>query len=283
MSKELAKLFASRFIQRSDVKAVQLSRDAGTLHMGDWFPDTKIDEAKRPNNPHLPHGFKMEHLLAHLAGERTYGHYLLSPDNNCKVFVFDIDLEKCIDDKGNKTGTWVSMNAETVHEGVSPRELWMDRRATEPRNWYKYQMKMLSHKIARQVRELGIDCAVSYSGSKGVHVYGMTGSLPAQEVREAAMLVLDLIDEFEPMRGKNFFRHRNDDPVHGFQNFSIEVFPKQDSLDGKSLGNLVRLPLGTNFKNPKDPTFFLDMTAPIGQFKPHPDPVALLKSGECFA
>lgn len=275
MSKELAKLFASRFIQRPDVKAVQLERDAGTLHQGDWFPDNRIDPAKRPNSPHLPRGFKMEHLVAHIAGQRTYGHYLLSPENLCKVFVFDIDLDK--------TGTWVSMDAEQVHENVNPRELWADRRAGEARNWYKYQMKVLGHKLAKQIRELGIDCAVAYSGSKGIHVYGMTGSLPAQEVREAAMLVLDLIDEFDPERGKNFFRHRNDDPVHGFQNFSIEVFPKQDTLDGKSLGNLVRLPLGTNFKNPKDPTFFLDMTAPIAQFKPHPDPVALLTSGECFA
>lgn len=286
MSKELAKLFASRFIQRADVKAVQLEKDAGALHQGDWFPDNRVDPAKRPNSPHLPHGFQMPHLLAHLAGERTYGHYLLDDSDHCKVFVFDIDLIDGLnkdDPEGKKLGTWVSMDADTVHEDVNPRELWQDRRAVEARTWYKYQMKRIGHMLATKVRELGIDCGVAYSGSKGIHVYGMTGSLPAKEVREAAMLVLDMTDEFEELRGKNFFKHKNDDPVHGFQNFSIEVFPKQDTLDGKNLGNLVRLPLGRNFKNPKDPTFFLDMTAPIGEFKPHSDPIKLLTEGECFA
>ncbi len=275
MSKELARLFASRFIQRSDVKAVQLDKDTRTLKQGDWFPDNRIDSVKRPNNPHLPYGFRMEHLLAHLAGERTYGHYLLDNDSMSKVFVFDIDLET--------KGTWVSMDADTVHEDVNPRELWADRRASEARTWYKYQMKRIAHLLATKVREIDVDCAVAYSGSKGVHVYGMTGSLSAKEVRDGALVVLDLVDEFEPLRGQHFFKHKNPDPVHGFQNFSIEVFPKQDTLDDKNLGNLVRLPLGRNFKNPKDPTFFLDMTAPIGQFKPHPDPIKLLTEGECFA
>lgn len=301
MSKELAILYAKRFIQRRDVKAVQLERDAKVLKAGDWFPDTKIDPAKRPNSPHLPHGFKMSHLQAHIAGERTYGHYLLDDDNNCRMFAFDIDLEK--------TGSWVSLpdwstapsdmdekaeeewfqkhSITTLVDGESDqtlRDIWQDRRrqAAPARTWFKYQMKTVAHMLASKVVELDIDCAVAYSGSKGVHVYGMTGELPAKEVREAALLVLDMIDEFEPMRGKNFYRHKNNDPVHGFQNLSIEVFPKQDTLDGKSLGNLMRLPLGVNHKNPKDPTFFLDMTTPLGQFTPHSDPVKLLEGGNPF-
>jgi hypothetical protein len=53
------------------------------------------------------------------------------------------------------------------------------------------------------------------------------------------------------------------------------VFPKQDSLAGKDLGNLMRLPLGRNLKNPKDPTFFIDMTTPMGVMSPI-DPVYAL-------
>lgn len=301
MSKELAKLFAKKFIQRPGVKAVQLDRNGGGLSQGDWFPDTRIDPQKRPNSPHLPHGFNMDHLLAHLAGERTYGHYLLDEDSNCKLFAFDIDLEKSgsyitlpdwskapdkFDDPAAEEAWFMENSLTDVVDGKGQtlRDLWMDRSRTAApaRKWFKYQMKHLAHVIAAKVVELDIPCAVAYSGSKGVHVYGFTGTLPAQEVREAAMLVLDMLDEFEPMRGKNFFRHKNDDPVHGFQNFSVEVFPKQGSLDGKTLGNLMRLPLGKNWKNPKDPTFFVDMTTALAEMKPHSDPVKLLEGGNPF-
>lgn len=304
MSKELAKLFARRFIQRSDVKAVQMSRDGGTFHAGDWFPDTRINQDKNPNSPHLPVGFTMPHLLAHLAGERTYGHYLLGQDNTCKLFAFDIDLNESGDPDLGETRSYVKLpnwdehdpfnsveeeeawyQANTqVTDDVNPRELWQARHQ-EARVWYKYQMKALAFMLASKVRELDLPCAVAYSGSKGVHVYGFTGTLPAQEVREAALLVLDMVDEFEPAKkGTIFWRHRNDDPVHGFkQNFTIEVFPKQDTLDDKKLGNLMRLPMGKNWKNPKDPCFFLDMTGPLAEFKPHSDPVKLLESGDPYA
>ena len=280
MSRELAKLFASRFIVRSDVKAVQLDRAGGGLRPGDWFPDTRINQERRPDSPHLPLGFTMEHLLSHIDGSRTYGHYLLSSDDEAKVFAFDIDLV----DKPQ--GTWVEVTdtEDIIHEEVNPLLLWQDRsRAAAPaRNWYKYQMKYLAHRLASEVVGIGVDCAVAYSGHKGVHVYGFTGKMPAKEVRAGAVLALDRMNEFEPYRGKNFWRHQNSDPVHGFQNFSIEVFPKQVSLEGKSLGNLMRLPLGVNHKAPKDPTFFLDMTSPLGQFTPHTDPAELLTRGNPF-
>jgi len=301
LSKELAKLFAKMFIQRPDTKAVQLSKAGGGLSQGDWFPDSRIKPERLERSPHAPLGFNMDHLLAHLAGERTYGHYLLDDNNNCKLFAFDVDLEK----KGsfvvqpdwselpnNVTAEyeekWYRDNSviETV-DGTGERtlrDIWVDRRreAAPARAWLKYQMRHLSHILASKVVELDLPCAVAYSGSKGVHVYGFTGSMPADEVREAALLVLDMVGEFEPMRGKNFYQHKNDDPVHGFKNFSIEVFPKQGSLDGKSLGNLMRLPLGKNWKNPKDPTFFVDMTTALGELKPHSDPVKLLTDGNPF-
>lgn len=293
----MAKLLAKKFIMRSDVKAVQLDRTGGGLSQGDWFPDTRI---KRAQSPHLPVGFNMDHLLAHLAGERTYGHYLLNDDSMCKLFAFDVDLEKAgtfitqphfkdmpegLDAKAQEH--WFE-NESVQHvvdgKGQTLRDLWMDRsrEAAPARAWFKYQMKHLAHLLAAKTVELNIPCAVAYSGSKGIHVYGFTGPMPAHEVRDAAMLVLDWLDEFEPMRGKNFFRHKNADPFHGFQNFSIEVFPKQGSLDGKTLGNLMRLPLGTNWKNPKDPTFFVDMTTPLAELKPVKDPIALLESGNPF-
>lgn len=302
MSKELAKLFAAKFIQRPDVKAVQLDRAGGGLQPGDWFPDTRINPEKRPDSPHLPRGFNMDHLLAHLAGERTYGHYLLGQDNTAKVFCFDIDIKKAgsyvlqpdwtkyagADDPAEQELWYMENSVVGVVEGKeipNLRDIWASRKREHvlARNWLKLQMRTIAHKFASAVTEMQIPCAVAYSGSKGIHVYGMTGSLPASEVRAAAMMALDMTGEFKATRGKNFFEHKNDDPHHGLSNFDVEVFPKQESLDGKNLGNLLRLPLGKNWKNPKDPTFFLDMTAPLSEFKPHADPVALLKSGNPFA
>jgi len=290
----MASLFAKKFIARPDVKAVQLDKDAGHLHRGDWFPDTKIDPVKRPNSPHLPHGFKMQHLLAHIEGTATYGHYMLSKDSMCKLFAFDIDLWQAVDPETGKmipgsypNGVFAEMvGPNAILELPDLRATWQSRAKedAEARNWLKYQMKMLAHILAKKVVELDIDCAVAYSGSKGVHVYGfMPQAIPANEVRSAAQLVMEMTDEFTILKGHHFFKHKNDDPESGFPNFSVEVFPKQDSLDEGGFGNLMRLPLGTNQKNPKDPCFFLDMTSPLGQFKPHPDPVRLLTDGNPFS
>jgi hypothetical protein len=292
LSKELAGLLAKRFIARPDVKAIQLDRDAGHMKQGDWFPDIKIDPAKRPNSPHLPHGFKMSHLLAHLEGTATYGHYMLSTDSMCKMFAFDIDLWQATDPATGELipayypqGVFAEMEKRPLVAVNDLRSAWQSRSKehAEFRHHTKWQLKMLAHMLTSKTVELDIDCAVAYSGSKGVHVYGfMPEPTPAAEVRAAALLVMEMTDEFEVFKGKHFFRHKNQDPTSGFPNFSIEVFPKQDTLEGKDLGNLMRLPLGKNQKNPKDPTFFLDMTSPIGQFKPVVDPVNLLTTGNPF-
>ena len=68
----------------------------------------------------------------------------------------------------------------------------------------------------------------------------------------------------------------------GYPNFDLEVYPKQDSLADKDLGNLLRLPLGRNLKNPADPTFFLDLTTPPGVMVPHGNPVQLLETGDPY-
>jgi len=290
---ELAKLIALKFIQRRDVKAVQFDRPAGPFQPGDWFPDSKIDPVKRPHSPHFPHGFKLQHLVAHLDGQRTYGHYLLDADSKARVFCFDIDLEK--EGHVQVVPNWEEapehrddqdlwFREKSLLEAGNLREIWHDRSQVQARNYLKFQLKSVAQIFAHKVRDLGIPCAVAHSGNKGVHVYGFTDPQPAADVRALADIVLsDLEDQFEASKGVNFYKHKDPDPMTGFQNLSVEVFPKQTVLESPdSLGNLVRLPLGKNWKNPKDPTFFLDMTAPLGVFAPHPDPIKLLTSGECF-
>jgi hypothetical protein len=182
MAEDLAVQLAKKFIIRRDVKAIQFDD-------GSYCPDTRlaeIDAAKGTNKlgPYGPVGFKMSHLQRHLSGEQTYGHYLLDQDGMCKLFAFDIDLEK--------TGTWISFkHGENfqIYEG-KPRDEWRDR-SHPSRDWYKYQMKMLSTRLAKVVsKDLQLPCAVAYTGGKGMHVYGFTGPLPAAEVREVAKIAL---------------------------------------------------------------------------------------------
>lgn len=270
MNNDLAVLYAKRFIQRRDVKAVQFASGA-------YSPDREL----KTIGQHAPLGFQMSHLEAHLEGSRTYGHYLLDQNDQCRMFAFDLDLET--------TGAYIDLidpwqsenEAHTAHT-CNPRDAWLDR-ASPARPWLKMQMSMLARKLCSQIiKELEIPCAAAYSGSKGVHVYGFTGELPAAEVRKYANYVLGSTDDWELYKGQHFFRHKLRDPEMGYPNFSLEVFPKQDSLDGKDLGNLMRLPMGRNLKSP-DPCFFLDFSTPIGVLAPHPDPVSLLNSGNPYA
>lgn len=272
MTEELAALFAKRFIQRRDVKARQMSN-------GDYMPVTS------QGTPHrLP--WQMSDLRDHLEGRQTYGHYLLDQDDVCRVFAFDIDLETngaWCDYPRLTEEQWAALPADTEFPVAqqfpyNPRETWRDR-AHPSRAWTKFKMRSLAEKLSRTISiELELQTAVAYSGFKGLHVYGFTGPVPAAQAREAADLTLALAGGFVPAKGKNFFKSADEDPETGYPGLLVEVFPKQTSLNGKDLGNLMRLPLGRNLKSP-DPTFFVDQRAPLGSLVPHPDPVELLKTG----
>lgn len=284
MSEEMATLIAKRFIQRRDAKAIQYSH-------GGYTPVTDGDEE---NPKRLP--WMMDDIRAHLARERTYGHYLIDQDNMTKLFAFDIDLEPNREAKGNipaHQGYWCQLpTVEELPENCTDeqwaslvkthpfdaREAWLDR-AHPSRDWTKMQLRTMVERISRVVsEEFGLPTVSAYSGAKGVHVYAFTGTIDAAQAREAAELTLQLVGGIELARGKNFFRTTDQSPLRGFPNLSIEVFPKQANLDGKDLGNLMRLPLGRNQKT-MDPTFFIDQRAPMTHLVPHPDPLELLRSG----
>lgn len=261
MSDAVANLIAKNFIARRDVKAVQWSTGA-------WSPHQEYDPTTRKHDgPRIP--WSRDDLNSHLEGSKTFGHYLLNPDNQCKLFAFDIDLEKN-DEKTNFIGQWPEFGDEgapPVIHTFDAREAWLDR-SHPSRSWQKLQLKTVAHRLAKSITEdLELPCAVAYSGGKGVHVYAFTGLIPAADAREGASIVLDSVGGWKPSRGDNFFRSIDRNPVTGFPNLSIEVFPKQDGLTDGGLGNLMRLPLGRNLKS-KDPTFFVDMTAPLAQLTP---------------
>jgi hypothetical protein len=241
------------FIARRDVKARQHGNGA-------YMPVT--DNGKADGNRV---SWKLADILEHLARNQTYGHYLLDRESMCKLFAFDVDL--------TETG-WLprqpygpdNIESDSLFVPANPRTAWLDR-AHPGRSWMKLQFKLVANKLMRVIHEeLEIPCAAAYSGNKGIHVYGFTGHGPAPNARTAAQFVLDSLDEFEPVRGGSFFRFRDQSALDGYPNLTIELFPKQDSLDGKDLGNLMRLPLGRNLKT-KDPTFFIDMTTALGEMK----------------
>lgn len=250
MTASLENLFASRFISRTDVKAEQHANGAYSPIRSAW---SRTD------------------LSAHIAGERTFGHYLLNPEDQVKLFCLDVDL-RTLDVTNQPTG-WLPTTGLGAGEIVGdfvlgdPRSVWKDR-ANPQRNYLKYSMRWCAHILAERVfSTLEIPVAVAYSGNKGFHVYGFTGKVSAADAREGAQIVMDDLDMFELERGDSMYQLKGGDVENPFVNFSIEVYPKQSSLAGKDLGNLLRLPLGKNTKS-KDPAFFMDMTTPLAEMKP---------------
>lgn len=231
---ELQNALAKRFIQRTDVKAWQQS---GGAYIPDRTPITRAD------------------LAAHLACERTMGHYLLGQNDLCKFFCFDIDLK-----------------IDCVWEGVpfKPREEFANM-ASPYRPQLVTDLVITAEGFARRIHHLyEIPVAIAFSGSKGVHVYGFADQpTPAADVRAIAMDVMQDVREFKPLRGENFFAHWNSD-----LSVEVEVFPKQSSLEGKDLGNLLRLPLGRNLKG-KEGMFLQCGAGARPNFKPL-DPMTAL-------
>lgn len=251
MQPEVAELLMRYFVQRRDVKAQQ--HNDGAYHPVRAHKD----------GPFVP--FTLQDIRNHLDQKITYGHYLMDSANMCRVFAFDIDLDK--------TGFYPAQpQVDGNSDGIAfnPMQHWRSRKPDYPRTWIKYQFRMLSQKIAVAIQEeLQLPALVAYSGSKGMHVYALSGPITGEEARAGIDIVLDSLDCFAPIKGRNFFKHVDSDPVHGYPNFTIEVFPKQERVDNKKekLGNLMRLPLGRNRKT-TDPTFFVDCSRPMSDLVP---------------
>lgn len=266
MSAELVDLVARKFVARSDAKAQQRSD-------GSYAP-----VVLNPKTDRTPVKWSRDDFVKHLSGEQTFGHYMLDPkDSTVKLFAFDIDLEEqgLIPTKALEMGMpipgvedpWYTNEDieqwESTFEIGNPREAWHNR-AHPARPWLKLQFRLFAHKFAAVINNtLELPCAVSYSGNKGVHVYAFTGRIPAHDAREGAQIVLDTIGDFaiKPKEASTF-KHPD------FMHMSVEVYPKQDSIKEGGFGNLMRLPLGKHLKSPKDPTFFMDMAAPLNEMRP---------------
>lgn len=250
----LANLYAQKLIARTDVKAAQ-------------HADGAYHPVREP--------WKRADLEAHIAGERTFGHYLLAPDDTCKIFCLDVDLRgQRRSGEGTAPDGFLPISglgpSEETYDFIpdDPRKAWANR--ADPRRGYlKYSMRLAAAMFAERIwSELQLPVAVAYSGSKGIHVYGLFNTrLSAAEAREGAMIVMDSMGIWQTERGDSVFGLKDTDPENPLVNFTVEVYPKQNSLQGKDLGNLLRLPLGRNLKSP-DPTFFVDLTSALADMRP---------------
>jgi len=249
----LENLIAKKFISRKDVKAVQKTN-------GDYRP---VDSP-----------WSRTDLGDHLAGRKTFGHYMLSTEGTCKLIAFDIDIEQRTD--RNPIGWLPTDDDLSEFEECSPRDVWADRSKKNQRAYLKIELKSAAHLLVRAVEDLlSVPVAAAYSGGKGVHVYAFTGPVSGSDARDGAEIVLESLSDFKLYRGKNFFRVSQPGPGVLFSNLSVEIYPKQAAIEADGgYGNLMRLPLGRNLKS-QDPTFFMDMTSPMGQMKPLDPMIAL--------
>ena len=248
MSNEVAAEVAELFIQRDDVKAIQRN--------GAYYP------VRDQNDENVP--FAPGDITAHLEGNVSYGHYLVDTNGLSKLFAFDIDLEKPNPAKGEiyhwrgiePDGTWTDMEPREFH----PRKAWLHPNAPDNlKRFLTSEMRTVSDRIADVVRRLipELKIGVAYSGNKGLHVYVWTGALEAIELRAVGMEILASAG-LEATRGNNFYKTDDAKCV------SVELFPKQGNLDGKKLGNLMRLPLGVNQKSGNE-AYFISLNANIDE------------------
>lgn len=269
---EIAKLFAKHFIARPNVMARQ-------SFFGTYAP--------------VQEKFTMPALVNHIMGRDSLGHYMINPDGDeVKLFALDMDLKEA----KPKEDLWYLLPG-AKHDGVfsewergNPRQHWMSREQGPARDFLKFQMRFMANKLARTISALGVKPLVSYSGSKGIHIYGLTGKVPAEMARDGAMVVLQECG-WQLSHGRNVFTFKDTGDIkfsdigYDFSQFDIEVYPKQTTTSDKEkgLGNLMRLPLGVNRKSPKkDASFFLDLREPFVDFKPM-NPIEALTTTDIWA
>lgn len=226
---EIIRALGTRFIERRDVKAIQSEN-------GSWFP-VKCAACRSSDVQCLHKPMNLQDFKDHLSGQRTLGYYLVNPTTQtCKLIALDLDVRK-----PNKEQDYVPHN--TLGNPTNPREDILKDGTVEQANLYR-DLLILAEGFARRMNEvLGIPVAIAYSGGKGMHVYGFTGSIPANAAVDLVQNFMKSWSVFSPTKGENFWRHDL-----FFQDIDIETFPKQSSVDKAGYGNLMGLPLGVNRK-----------------------------------
>ncbi len=153
--------------------------------------------------------------------------------------------EKDVEDhlSGRMTyGIYLLTRNSHVHLGVVDADLKKDffgkKFKSADRREISREMRYLIRRLPELASERGLFCICEFSGNKGYHFWFiLEKAMPASLVRQAIGPIAS-----EMSKELSFF--------------NLEVFPKQDRLAGKGLGNLVKLPLGIHRLSGK-PSFFI--------------------------
>lgn len=226
------RMLGDLLIARKDVKAVEFSDGTG------WRPD---------ESP-----FTIGDFRAHIAGKRTLGTYMVGSDSRVKFFALDIDLLKDgkegpyylldEDDSDPTTTTRVDGVLQIDEPQIGPIESALHDPDAPAYRWVRVVLRAQIDAFQGIVREqFGLESLAVLTGG-GAHVL-----VPLPEPTHAKRIRSDVIDVmrqtgFTEFRGKNFFVSEGSDP--NTATTTIEIFPKQDDMEGKNFGNLIRLPLG---------------------------------------
>lgn len=95
------------------------------------------------------------------------------------------------------------------------------------------EVTYMLERINSHAKELGLNTLVEFSGGKGYHVW------------------FPFVTPVDPARVRQTLKEIAENVKKDLSYFSIEVYPKQDKLSGKGLGNLVKLPLGVHLSTGK--------------------------------
>ncbi|AOE44519.1 hypothetical protein SEA_JUMBO_5 [Gordonia phage Jumbo] len=233
-------------IARPDVVAIQRQHGGYAPLHADGCPCASCNPAptfaQEPDPPIAPvfkewtYGVMEWHLL----GQDTCGHYVLNGDK-AKFFCFDLDF--------------TTKNTKQLN---NPREHWTKTDGQDP--WLRWQLAAMTQLLTYRIERAGFHTMATFSGSKGVHVYGFIhpGQVSlASDLREAALWVLKEMGYFWLPKNSAGINFQGNPACELFCLFDLEVFPKQNSVEPGGFGNLMRMELGINRKSGK-PGFIID-------------------------
>ena len=236
---------AKLFIARPDVIAIQ--RNDGAY------------------NPLEGIKWSRDRLSQHIRGSQTYGHYAINGEH-AKFFCFDLDF---------KTKCTLYPEDSPLH---NPRKHWQETNGADP--YLRWQLRTMADLFTYRIARTGTRQLATFSGSKGVHVYGFPkpGILQsAASLRKTGQKIMDDMGYFFQQRGTSGINYSGNSSCPTIGLFDVELFPKQDAVKNGGYGNLVRMELGIHRKS-NQPGFIIDTgLADSYYLEPVSNPLAVLE------
>jgi len=153
--------------------------------------------------------------------------------------------------KGYKTyGIYILRSDSTVKLAVidvdlTPQFRQKQKLTSKDKDTFCRERSYILTRIPELSKKLGLKTLIEFSGGKGYHFwYFFKEPVPAKSVRELLQPMVEQLNRDVSI-------------------FHLELFPKQDKLQGKGFGNLVKLPLGIHRLSGKKSYFLVQQNKDI--------------------